>query len=266
MPEFVYDIPTRTLAVYLSVATVALVFFGLLVVKPLLRLLIGTGPGFNESISHATGSFSIFYGLLLGLLTVAVFQNSEHARAGILAEASTFGSLYSDMNTYPEPIRSNVREMMRDYVLFTIHRDWPAHREGEFLNGGFNRADALRQELARFEPATEGERIMHAQVIAAFQDFSQARQQRLAGVVTEIPAVLWYAVLVGAAINLVLLIMLRMRQFQHFVLGSLTAFFLGVILFVIISLDRPLRGESGLGPDSFQMLWDRVMVWDEPLS
>jgi hypothetical protein len=78
--------------------------------------------------------------------------------------------------------------------------------------------------------------------------------------------VLWYAVLVGAGINILLLVMLRMRPVQQFFLGTITAFFLGVILFVIITLDRPLRGESGLAPGPLEILWERSMVWDEPLA
>ena len=40
------------------------------------------------------------------------------------------------MTSYPEPIRSEMTAMLRDYLLFTVYRDWPAHREGDFLNGG----------------------------------------------------------------------------------------------------------------------------------
>ena len=170
------------------------------------------------------------------------------------------------MSSYPEPIRSDMKAMLRDYLLFTVYRDWPAHRQGEFLNGGDNRTNAMRQRLASFEPETRGQEIVHAETIAAFQDFAEARQQRLTGVITEIPDVLWYAVLVGAAINLLLLVMLRMRPLQQFFLGTITAFFLGVILFVIVALDDPLRGESGLDPEPLQVLWDRTMVWDEPLA
>ena len=51
---------------------------------------------------------------------------------------------------------------------------------------------------------------------------------------------------------------------RQFVLGTITAFFLGVILFVIVALDDPLRGESGLDPGPLQVLWERQMIWDEP--
>jgi hypothetical protein len=264
MPNFVYDIPLRQLAILFSVVVVAAMFVGMLVVKPILRILIGSPPDLNDSISHGSAGFSLFYGLLLGLLTVSAYQNNAQVKQAILNEATSLGAIYADMSSYPEPLRSDMKAMLRDYLLFTVYRDWPAHRQGEFLNGGANRTNAMRQALAGFEPETKGQEIIHAQTIAAFQGFTEARQWRLTGVITQIPDVLWYAVLVGAAINLILFVMLRMRFLQQFILGTITAFFLGVILFVIVSLDDPLRGESGLDPDPLQVLWERTMVWDEP--
>lgn len=265
MPDFVQDLPLRTLAVAFSLASVALIVFGILIVKPVLRLLLGSGPDLNESISYGTAGFNLFYALLLGLLTVSAFQNYERIRGSVLREATSIGSLYADMNSYPEPTRSDMKEMMRDYVLFTIHRDWPAQRQGEILNGGDNRVDAMRQRLAAFEPQGVPQEILHREVIRGFQTFTEARQARLTGVFTRIPDVLWYAVLVGAGINLLLIVMLRMRPMRHFFLGTISAFFLGVILFVIVALDDPLRGEAGLGAGPFQSVWERQMVWDEPL-
>jgi hypothetical protein len=157
VPDFIYDIPTRTLGVYFALFAVGAMILGLLLVKPAMRLLLGTGPEFNQSINYATSGFSLFYGLLLGLLTVAAYQNNERVREAILGEATALGSLYADLNAYPEPIRSDVKAVMRDYVQFTIHRDWQAHRDGEILDGGFNRVDAMRQQLARFEPGTVGQ-------------------------------------------------------------------------------------------------------------
>ncbi len=264
MPDFVYDVPLRQLAILFSVVVVSAMFVGMLVVMPFLRILFGSPPDLNDSISHGSAGFSLFYGLLLGLLTVSAYQNNAQVKQAILNEATSLGAIYADMSTYPEPLRSDMKAMLRDYLLFTVYRDWPAHRQGEFLNGGANRTNAMRQALAGFEPETKGQEIIHAETIAAFQSFIEARQGRLTGVITQIPDVLWYAVLVGAAINLILFVMLRMRFLQQFILGTITAFFLGVILFVIVSLDDPLRGESGLDPDPLQVLWDRTMVWDEP--
>jgi len=266
MPEIFYDIPLRELAIIFSVLAVAAAVVGLVVVKPALRILFGTGPEFNQNVSFGGSAFNLFYGLLLGLLTVAAYQNNQRVAQAIEAEASRLGSIYSDLDTYPEPVRSEAKALIRDYTLFTIHRDWEAHRKGEFLDGGAHRADAIRTTLAGFEPGTSGQIILHETVIGALQDFSEARQQRTLGVSTEIPDVLWYAVLVGAVLSVTLLVMLRMRLHQHLLLASLSAFYLGVILYVIVVLDDPLRGEAGLDPGPFVQLWERQMIWDDEVG
>jgi AcrR family transcriptional regulator len=266
MPQLVYDLPGTRLALYVAAGSVLVMLLGILLVKPILRVLVGRAPDVNEAISYSTSGFSLFYGLLLGLLTVAAYQNRESVEASIQNEASAIAALYGDMNSYPEPIRSDMRDLIRDYVQFTIHRDWPAMRAGAALEGGSNRADAMRQRLATFEPDSASQEIVHREVVSAFQDFSGFRQARLNGVETRIPDVLWYAVLAGAVINVLLLLMLRMRQIPHFLLGTINTFFLGVILFVIVSLDDPLRGERGLGPGPFEQSWERQMNWDEPRS
>jgi len=263
VPEFVYEIPAAELAILFSVIAVGAVFLGLLIVKPILRLIFGTGSDFNQNVSIGGSGFNLFYGLLLGLLTVSAYQNNEKVRQAILSEATALGALYAGMRSYPEPTKGDVQTLIRDYVLFTIHRDWPAHRAGAILDGGDHRADAIRQRLAEFEPQSSGKVVQHTAMTESFQDFASARQQRLAGVITEIPDVLWYAVLMGALVNVLLFVMLKMRPHQQFLLGTITSFFLGVILFVIVSLDDPLRGEAGLGPDPLRLLWERQMVWDE---
>jgi hypothetical protein len=263
VPEFVFDVPQRQLAVWFVLIAIGAVLIGLLVVKPVMRIIFGTGPDFNQNLSFGASGFNLFYGLLLGLLTVSAYQNSEAVRHAIKAEALSVGALYTQIDSYPEPLRSDVQTMLRDYVLYTIHRDWPAHREGDFLDGGNNRAHAIGLKLAGFEPATQGQAIVHQGVIDGFREFTGARQQRLAGVITRIPDVLWYAVLVGAVINVLLLCLLKMRPHTQFMVGTITSFFLGVILFVIVTLDNPLRGVSGLPPTPFELLWERQMKWDE---
>ena len=135
---------------------------------------------------------------------------------------------------------------------------WPLHGR---RNQPFRRAP---QETVLVRTVHGREEIVHAETIASLKEFNSNRQQRLNGVITKIPAVLWYAVLVGAGINILLLLMLKMKPLPHFVLGAINAFFLGVVLFVIVALDDPLRGDSGLPPEPFERLWEREMRWDEP--
>src|SRR5262245_21197515 len=110
MPDFVYDSASKDLAIYFALAAVASVVLGIVILKPLLRLFMGGRPELNEAIGYGTSAFSLFYGLLLGLLTVAAYQNNERVKEAILNEATALGVLYSDMDMYPEPLRSDLKE------------------------------------------------------------------------------------------------------------------------------------------------------------
>jgi hypothetical protein len=266
MPEFIFQIPREQLALYFGIGAMLIVLAGLVVVKPFLRLLIGGDASTNETIGLATGGFSLFYGLLLGLLTVAAYENRERTQTAILNEASAIGAIYATIGSYPEPWRSDLRELLRDYVQYTINRDWPAHREGQVTEGGMNRMAAFGQWLARFKPEGVSQEVLHQAAVTSFESLKSARQMRLNGVSTRIPAVLWYAVLMGAAVSVLQLLMIRARPVAHFVLGTITVFFLGVVIFVIITLDAPLFGPEGLPPEPYLELWSQQMAWDEPRS
>jgi hypothetical protein len=77
--------------------------------------------------------------------------------------------------------------------------------------------------------------------------------------------VFWYVLLIGAAINVIFIWMLEMRFFAHLVLGGLVSFFLGVMIFLIMALDYPLRGSVSIEPAAYQLIYDRVMASDETI-
>jgi hypothetical protein len=55
-----------------------------------------------------------------------------------------------------------------------------------------------------------------------------------------------------------------MRFVSQFLLGGVTALFLGFLVFLIYSLDHPLRaGAISVSPDAFKAVWDQIMKWDE---
>jgi hypothetical protein len=75
--------------------------------------------------------------------------------------------------------------------------------------------------------------------------------------------VLWYVVAVGAFGNVILIWMLNMRFFTHIILEGIVAFFLGVVIFLIIAMDRPMCGEVSVRPAAYQLVYEVLMQWDE---
>ena len=88
------------------------------------------------------------------------------------------------------------------------------------------------------------------------------RDRRLAAVTASIPPVLWYVVMLGAFLMIAFL--LHMELVPQFILGGITAFFLGIMIFLIYAMGHPLQGVVSVPPDPFKSVYNLVMKWDEP--
>ena len=251
------------LSIYCSAGLVGITWFGIIFFKPFIRRWLRKQPGSNDLVNYASAGFSLFYGLLLGLLTVATFSNVSNVQASVDREASSIASIYRSVAYYPEPLRGEIQYLLRDYTQYVINKDWPAHSDGKIWNGGDLRLQVIQQKLLSLLPVDHTQNLLQEQSIKYFGDLNDARQQRLTGVNTAIPGVLWYVMAIGALINILLIWLLDMRFTLHMILGGIISFFLGVMIFLIAAMDRPLQGRVSVTPDAYKVMYGLVMQWDE---
>jgi hypothetical protein len=259
------SLSTSQLALWCSMALVTLTWFGIIFIKPILRIWVRKQPGSNDLINYASAGFSLFYGLLLGLLSVAAYDNITTVERQVDQEVASISALYATMASFPEPIRGDVQRKLRDYTLYIINKDWPAHTEGKIFNGGGLRLNVIAETLSGFEAEGRAQTVLQEQALKHFDEIRDARQSRLAGVRTAIPGVLWYVVAIGALINILLIWLLDARFVLHLMIGGIISFFLGVIIFLVMAMDRPLQGSVRVSEAPYRSMYERVMQWDEGL-
>jgi Protein of unknown function (DUF4239) len=244
---------------------IGVTWLGIAGIHPFLRRhLHGKEPS-NEVIIFSAANFGLFYAVLLGLLTIATFQSTKDVVDTIGREASSLSTLYNAADGYPDPARTQLKAELRDYTRYVIDKDWPAHRRGLVLMGGEHRLQAIRRTLLSFQPTTttQTQEGLRNEMLNYLDAMTVAREQRLSAVSASIPGVLWYIVMIGAFITVIFMWMLHMRLISQILLGSVTALFLGMMLFLIFAMDRPLRGAVSVTPGSFQSVYEQVMKWDD---
>jgi tRNA(Ile2) C34 agmatinyltransferase TiaS len=146
----------------------------------------------NELIIHIAGTFGLVYAVLLGLLTVATFQNTKDLQGDIAREASDLSTVYRTCDGYPDALRSELQAELRDYTRYVVEKDWPAHRNGIVLMGGEHRLEVIRSTLMAYEPTTKTRDLLQSELLRYLDAMTIAREQRLAAVTASIPHVLWY--------------------------------------------------------------------------
>ena len=71
---------------------------------------------------------------------------------------------------------------------------------------------------------------------------------------------MWYTVAVGALLNMVLIWLFDLRLGTHLLLGGLISFFTGTTISLIVLMDNPFRGEVGVSPQAFELIYQQMMT------
>src|SRR5262245_39188673 len=113
---WIYDIPTPTLAALFAAAFVGFTWFGSIFIRPFLRPFIMGQAGANDLLGYIISCHGVYYGILLGLLAVAAYQNFGDVEKSVNQEAATLTAFYRDISAYPEPHRSELQGLTREYT------------------------------------------------------------------------------------------------------------------------------------------------------
>jgi uncharacterized protein len=251
------------LALVICLFYIAITLLGIALIHPHMRRVVHGKGQVNDVVIFVAANFGLVYAVLLGLLIVATFQITKDLQDHIAMEASSLSTIYRGAESYPEPLRSELRSQLRDYVHYVLEKDWPAHRNARVLVGGDHRLQAIRQTLFSYEQTAKPQEALHAEMLRYFDAMNVSREQRLSAVSSSIPHVLWYVVIIGSLITIVFIWMIHMDFIQQIILGGTSAFFLGLTTFLIYAMDHPLQGAVGVGPEPFQAVYESVMKWDD---
>lgn len=233
----------------------------LLAVRPWVRRASVDHEEGDRVLGCAMSSYGLFYGILLALIAVAVYENFERVDGVVLQEVASLGSLYRGASAYPEPLASELQHHLRQYTMSVIASDWPLQQQGIIPAEGDPKVDHIQAALLSFEPTTVGQQTLHNQVLGEFFDFLDARRERLDETKLALPGVMWVVVGIGAVINAVMLSLVEVRRLRvHLVLSGIIAVFVAMLIFVIASMDHPYSGLVSISPEAFQALLDELMT------
>lgn len=259
MVGFLFDLPLVISGLLVVGIMCGYSICGLLLVRRyvLPRLRIGHEDAhFSAAMVH---SVMVFYGLALALIAVHVFETYDDVSKITSQEATSAAVLYHDVSAYPEPIRSQLRNQLVEYLDFVIHNDWPLQQKGEVPDEGITRMAATGDVLYRFEPATRGQELMHGETLHAYNNLIQAHRLRLDAVRTRLPGLMWIVILSGALISLTAASFFEVDDvWLHGILVVLLATFVGLVIFVTFALDWPFRGDLAVTPEPYQLVYDQL--------
>ncbi len=258
--SLVFDLPLWIVGLVLVVVMTGLAAVGLLLVRRrvLPRFQIADEDG--HFISTMVHSVMVFYALTVAMIAITVWETYDAAAKIVSEEATALATLYRDASAYPSPTQAQLQDALRVYTESVIQEAWPEQHKGRIPQGGVERIDRFQKILTDFEPATEGQKILHTETLRAYNQMIEARRMRLDAVQTALPGLMWTVIFLGAGLGVAASYFFRVKdsRLHVFLVVLLTAFF-AMVIFVVFAFDRPFRGDMGIKSEPYQLVYDQLM-------
>jgi len=262
--DFLFDLPLILSGPLLVAVLVGFSLLGLEWFRRTQLPRLRFGDSDAEYSAAMVASIMVFYGLATALTAVNVWETNVRVEEITKQEASALAVLYRDVSAYPEPTRSIVRDEIRRYTHQIIQQSWPLMRQGRIPTEGVKSIDQLQETLVAFEPVTESQKVLALETLASFDRMMEARRLRLDSVERKLPGVMWLVIILGAFISLFSAYFFPVLDVRvHRAQIGLLATFIALVIFMILALDRPYRGDLGLKATPYEIAYEHLMLRTE---
>jgi hypothetical protein len=258
--ESFFDLPLLIVGPAIIAGLCVFVVVGLLVVRRWVLPRLRVHSEDSEFSGAMLQSVMVFYGLAVALIAISVWQTYSDTSKIVSEEATALAALYRDVSSYPEPLRPQLQNELRGYTDYVIKEAWPLQQHGKVPAGGVEHMNRFQTLLVSFEPTNESQKLLHAETLHAYNEMIKARRLRLDAVNTGLPTVMWAVIVIGAFIGLSACFFFRVEDPRlQGIQALLLAVFIGLVIFMIVALDRPFRGDLGIRSDPYQLIYDQIM-------
>ena len=257
---WVYDLPNWLFAVLTIVVFICFGLIGLFATRKVVKRLHHADHSHNDIVSYYLAAVTVFYGITLGLVAVGTWDTYSNLSTKVDQEAQVVASIYRDVRGYPEPWRSRLQNDMKGYVYNVIHVSWPLQRRGLLPSQSGLYLDTFQTHLMNYEPKTIRDQILETEVFKQFNNLVEVRRSRIDSTHTGLPGVLWALVIAGGLICIVVSWFFDVKSFgMHLSMTLLLAGLLGLMIFLIGTMDNPFRGKISVTPAPLEMLYQQMV-------
>ncbi len=207
----------------------------------------------NDRAGFILAVIGVVYAVLLAFVAIGVWERFEQAEDRTYEEAGSLATVYRDAGSFKGG--STLRATLRAYVHSVVEDEWPQMARGEqsrISNALLERADRHIRELP---VTTASQADVQQQMLAAMDTALMDRESRLTIDSSGINAIMWVVLLAGAIITVAFTYLFGFDKtlMQVLMIGALSLL-IGLVLFLILALDYPFRGDISVSPEAFRSL------------
>lgn len=219
----------------------------------------------NEIAGFIIAVVGVVYAVLLASIAILAIERYDRAEQVSQTEAGLVSDLYRDASGLAEPLRSDVRATLMDYLTTVIDVEWPIMEANDvgpagWQGHGWSDLTRLLDGFARYEPQTSGQTVFMQEMLGRINDLNDARRLRMFAAGNALDGVIWWVVIAGGIGTVAMALLFGVSSPGHIVISNLLAFSISLVIVLIVSMDRPFTGQPSVTPEPFRYVKEKLQT------
>jgi hypothetical protein len=245
-----YDIPNFILMLMLII---------LLVCISILGLCLFNKYNYNKYDNQTTGVYlsvgTIVISIVLAFVISNEWQSYKNSEENVIEEANTLYLLYETISHMTNS--DNIQNALKQHTCNIINIEFPNMKNSTIISDQVI-ADNLKISLLGYEPKTNKDEILYPQAISLLNHALALRESRLQTSVTGVSKELWWMIIISFIIIMVMMWFISGDLTYRIIMSSLVITIYATMIFLIVALDYPFRGEFSLSSKPFELILERL--------
>jgi len=214
----------------------------------------------NDLAGYLFTAVGVIYGVLLAFVAIAVWEQYNDAMGNVVREAGRALALYRDLNLYPDQDQAApAREALLAFIRLVVKDEYPAMARGGESPATQQAMERLWKAAKSLRPRDSYQGAIFQEILKDINSLGELRTGRLAAAQTNLPDIVWTALIIGAAITLVFVVLFGAEKFWlHLFMTCLLAILMATAIFLILEMDDPFMGPLAPQPTAYLQVLERM--------
>lgn len=263
MNDYFYGMPNSRLLVVILIVTIAIVVLFFCIFKYVTRNWCAISAEGNTAVGTYLSLIGVPIGIILSFIVATTWGFFADAKVKQAEEARSLLLLYDTINSISVP---GTREILDDIELYTqgiIEEEFPLMQQGISGQNGLDILLQIGREIMALEPDTPADSNLHSQALSLYGRLVDDRVVRYGYVVDGLATELWWVLVLGVVLIVFLsFFMYCESKVLHCIGVCVAAIGLSSLLFLVIALNFPYRGDFGIDSTQYQLVLAKMREED----
>lgn len=257
--HFVYTLHPLILAALVLGGTLCVSFLCILCCRRFIRIAYSEATEFK--IETYSDAFGVAFAIFLGLIIVTAWSSYDQTDNILRDETNYLNDFFKLSKYVNESEKEELRKNLKQYVRSVINDEWSLLPQGEYSKKTSSYLFHALDIIYKYTPSNRDEEFIRAELNRITTHLTEKRRLRNINAESSVTPIMWIILISCNVIAFFILGLAVQGSLRfHVLLQSLYAFGIGLMILLVIILDRPfyygMYYGGGITYEHFETLLD----------